>query len=551
MACKINPFRRRIFRKNPEDDEVVEDVAQHIEKALKEKKEVAGFRSAEFVESGDKKSARHKLPDVFSYIKEDVTRRTETLYQRYCSMTERPPFFDKRFEEQRELWCAPKIEMALNLRTNYLDILAIQLHCAVNRAIVSDKQESMNYIAGYQDDLVTIALYFACMATIWRYRTWGLKLKGVSLEDFFGEIEDWIGHETGSKFYSENYQGHKRVYHRGKNAIDSYDPYRKGKVTIAKDGDEADDEEIEAQEQSVNKMGIRENSFRAHINRHVNNVARTITKQVLRKTRVQSAEEPYGRGMISLDSMVGEDDEGTSFADTVAGKEDYLIDLSKLSQDLIDKILKTLIGLVDPIELYKVEAKDKISLREYVLYRLWNANSFNGAYTNREVNFLYRWGTRPWTLAELRQNGALKGTMRNDKYYTSETHAVKLLVADFWKIDMWYVCSKCGKALPVNIQHCKNSTMTKTEVQLTYQDKYRVFANRNWSETVRTDMLYRVKAILLAKLRADGLISRPTFHEFESHREEAGLRVPGKPVAKEQAPIRHISVEDYLQEQGQ
>jgi len=547
MACVKNLFRKRWSKKNPDDEDVVEDVSLHIEKALADK---GGFRPSQ----EKKKSGGRKLPSSFSYIVKDVDSSTRILYERYCSMETRPPFFDERFESQRELWYAPSYTIAKNLRTNFLDVLAIQIWFAWNKALLSDRQDSLKYVAGYQDDLMTLALFFAIPAVLWRSRTFLVENKGISVEDVFDKVQMWIAHKTGEKVVKESNIGNKTTYLMGKNALDAYNPYRKAKKAAVKDSEEEDDDDvIEEEEARVNSLGIHENSFHAHISRYVYGAVKTLVKASSRNRGLASTKEPYNRGMVSLDKTVGDSDGEMLFSETIAGRDDYLIEYSKRGEKLIDDILKTLIRLVDPVELYTTTPNSGIALRDYIFYRLWFAASFEGGYTNHEVELLYKWGTRPWMAFELRENRALKGTIRNDTFYTNKERAVKFLTADFWKTEVIYTCGKCKMNIGINVQHCVGSKVLKTENILTYADKYRLYVEKNWSIPVQKDILARVRMRLIARIYEDGLLQRPEPRRtISKHREEAGWIEKKDELVKEpQAPIRHISVEEYLRDRNE
>jgi hypothetical protein len=261
--------------------------------------------------------------------------------------------------------------------------------------------------------------------------------------------------------------------------------------------------------------------------------------------------------MQSIDGITGDYNTGDIggdilFAETLVGKENYLIQYKERGMAFIDDILKTLIKIVDPTELYITRPDTGVSLRDWLYYRLWYANEFEGGYTTREVGLLYRWGTRPWISSEIRENRALIGTRRNERFFTTESHAIKLLSGDFWKVDTYYACGKCGQQIPMDIQHCRGAVMEKTEITLTYANKFREIAKRGFSPSILKDMLFRVRTRLLKQIFDDGLIEKPVLHEiqkrkklFKELKEEAE-----KQAVVEAAPIRYVSIEEYLREQN-
>lgn len=532
----VRPRKRilRVFKTNPQDRFAVDEDIRDFPATERE------FRTIK------------ALPDKFTYIVSDVARSTRSLYSRYLSITERPQFFDERFESQKELWRAPSVEAALNLRTNYLDVLAIQIWFAWNKAMLSDRQESMNYLVGYQDDLATLALYFAVPAIQHRFKTYNLGSKSISVMDLLDKVQSWIAHKTGEKVVTEDYLGRTKTTFMGKNAFDAYSPYKRRKQAgVVSDDSEDDDEEVVEQEERINHLGIKENSFKAHISRYVKNAARTISTMHSRSSGVATIKDPNRKGMQSIDSTIGDESgDDMLFSETLVGRENYLIQYKERGMAFVDDILKTLIKIIDPTELYTTRPDTGISLRDWLYYRLWYAHRFEGGYTAREVGLLYQWGTRPWIPIEIRENKALIGTRRNEKFFTTENHAIKLLTGDFWKVDVCYTCSKCGQQIPMDIPHCRGAVMEKTEITLTYAHKFRTIARKGFSESILKDTLSRVRIRLLRQIFADGLIEKPKLREIQKHKalfrglkQEAEERVKAQP-----SPIRHISIDEYLQD---
>ena len=525
--------KRRPFKRNPSKRDIL-PLEEDSKVVVSSEEEVRPFTATEGERSRSPEGKPGHGRTAFSYITENISRDVKSIYAKYRNMTERPLFFDDRFESQRALWFAPSAESAINLKTNFLDILAIQLWFAWNNALMSNKQDSLKYAEEYEADLMTIALYFSVPAVIYRFKTWKLASKGLTEEDLFDKVQTWIAHKSGEKQILQTPSGQNVEVRMGRNALDAYSPYRKGKQAIAKaTEDGADDAETQEEELAIKSSGVSENSFKAHISRYVHGAVRTLNKQWERAKLPARSEEGHrtNRGEVSFDSVIsegGSEGEPALFSETVSGSDTYLIPYEKRSIELIEDILKTLMRLIDPVELYTTRPDGGVSLRDWVFYRLWNAELFEGCYTKREVGLLYRWGTRPWTNTELRDNRLLKGTARKDMYYADENLAIKSLTAAHWKETTVYICSVCKKPFPTNIQHCMNGRMIETQSELTYQDKFRLWVPKYWSMTMLEDILTRVRLRLQKQIYADGLVEKPRFHSFEKHRKEVGLVGDGK-----------------------